>query len=451
MTLLVISPDYASHALPLITLASAWQRRGARVVFASGPAVAPLVRAAGMDHVTLIMSRGSNAGVLDSSSAVSDEKGSLEGFFAATHRGMVDTLRYQAIQRATDLLWQPRSVARRTMDIVESIRPDDIVIDHLAFAASIGLRALGVRYADAVLGHPTALPVGNEVYGTPRRWPPAILADAVEVASLRATAIGVSEAFTHVYNQTLRMITSEARPVPDAFGAHGHVVLYNYPERLHDADRRPMPRRHAFLGSLAREEHLDDETADWARRDPDASLIYVSFGTFLSARSDVLARVAASLRRIDGRVAMATGSTPIDALGPLPEHWHVRPTLPQVGLLRHASLAISHAGNNTVTEALTHGVPILAMPFSTDQFDGAAAVERSLAGLVVDPNGASRPLIAGTAKGLLSSTLPTPALVAADVQARPGPEVAYASLHGVGPSRATQPHPRDRAAIQARI
>ena len=62
MTLLVITPDYASHALPLLSIAGAWQRRGQRVVVATGPALAPLVRRAGMEHTELIMSRGSNAG-----------------------------------------------------------------------------------------------------------------------------------------------------------------------------------------------------------------------------------------------------------------------------------------------------------------------------------------------------------------------------------------------------
>jgi hypothetical protein len=36
MTLLVISPDYASHLLPLATLATSWRDAGERVVVASG-------------------------------------------------------------------------------------------------------------------------------------------------------------------------------------------------------------------------------------------------------------------------------------------------------------------------------------------------------------------------------------------------------------------------------
>ncbi len=43
-------------------------------------------------------------------------------------------------------------------------------------------------------------------------------------------------------------------------------------------------------------------------------------------------------------------------------------------------------GNNSVTEALAHRVPMLALPFSTDQFDGAAAIEAAGLGFAADPN-----------------------------------------------------------------
>ncbi|MEO6207473.1 MAG: glycosyltransferase, partial [Candidatus Limnocylindrales bacterium] len=63
MTLLVISPDYASHLIPLIALARAWAADGERVVVATGPAVAPIVEQAGFERTPLILGRGSNAGV----------------------------------------------------------------------------------------------------------------------------------------------------------------------------------------------------------------------------------------------------------------------------------------------------------------------------------------------------------------------------------------------------
>jgi UDP:flavonoid glycosyltransferase YjiC (YdhE family) len=96
--------------------------------------------------------------------------------------------------------------------------------------------------------------------------------------------------------------------------------------------------------------------------------------------------VAAALRPLPIRVALATGSADPAALGELPDHWLVRDFLPQVAILERAALAVSHGGNNSITEALSSGVPLLVLPFSTDQFAGAAAVEDACLGEVLDPN-----------------------------------------------------------------
>jgi zeaxanthin glucosyltransferase len=431
LTLLVITPDYASHAMPMLTIARAWLRRGHRVVVATGPAMAPLVRGAGMEYTELIMSRGSNAGVIRTPTAMDEEARSLQRFFEATREGMVATLRYQAEQRATDLLWRPLQVARRTARIVEVHAPDAIIIDHLAFAASIGLRAVDVPWADVVLGHPTSLPVGDEIYGVPSAWPPALGPDAVDMESLRAAGRGVTHAFTHAYNETLSRLAPGAATVDDAFAAHGDVVLFNYPSELHGPVRTSRLPRHAFLGSAVRSEAADPDTYEWLARPDRRPLVVVSFGTFLSRRQDVLARVAAALRRVDVRVAMAVGDGKTAELGEIPSDWLVRPSLPQITLLEHADVLITHAGNNSVTEALTFGVPMLAMPFSTDQFDGAAAVERSLAGVGLDPNRASRPLIAGTVRGLLRNPPPSPQAIGARLRRESGPEIAYSAVAGL--------------------
>jgi len=47
VTLLVVSPDYASHLYPLATLATAWHQAGERVVVATGSATDEIVRGFG--------------------------------------------------------------------------------------------------------------------------------------------------------------------------------------------------------------------------------------------------------------------------------------------------------------------------------------------------------------------------------------------------------------------
>jgi MGT family glycosyltransferase len=120
-----------------------------------------------------------------------------------------------------------------------------------------------------------------------------------------------------------------------------------------------------------------------------APVVYVSLGSFLSVRSDVLAGIAAALRGLDVRVALASGSTHVDDLGSIPASWLVRRVLPQVTLLDRAAVMVSHGGNNSVTEALTAAVPSLVLPLSTDQFAGAAALEAAGYAEVLDPNAAS--------------------------------------------------------------
>lgn len=434
MTLLVISPDYASHLLPLATLATAWADHGERVVVASGPAVAPIVAGFRYEATPLVLGRGSNPGIIRPEDQPAGEDDSLRGFFAATRQGMVATLAYQAAARGDDLLWEPEATAAAVLRTVDAVRPDTIVVDHLAFSATLALRAARIPFADVVLGHPSALPLGDEVYGEASRWPRAMRPQPGAVAALRRTCLDVRDRFTETYDRALRSIDPSAPAVADAFAAHGPIVLYNYPEELHDPARTAsLPERRAFLGSLVRPEEASPEVAAWLGADDPRPLVYVSFGSFLSARADVLATVIAGLREIPVRVALAHGSADPGDLGSTPADWLVRPYLPQVAILAHAAAAVSHAGNNSVTEALTAGVPLVSLPFSTDQFAGAAALESAGLGIALDPNTASAGAIGEAVMEVLAEPyLGAAAALGDGLRRDPGPARAYRALTGDG-------------------
>src|SRR5215212_1527276 len=56
---------------------------------------------------------------------------------------------------------------------------------------------------------------------------------------------------------------------------------------------------------------------------------------------------------------------------------------PQLELLKRAALCITHAGLNTALEALTNGVPVVAIPITNDQPGVAARVRWTGSGEVV--------------------------------------------------------------------
>ncbi len=388
MTLLIISPDYASHLYPLATLGTAWRDAGERVVVATGPATAAIVESFGFERIPLQLGRGSNPGVIRAEEQPAGEDDSLRGFFEATRAGMVETLTYQALERLVDLMWQPVATAQAVRAVIEEVEPRSIIVDHLAFSARLALVAGGFPHADVVLGHPSALPVGDEVYGYPPVWPHAFSPDPEQLVRLRELCERVSANFTAEWNAALLALNPLAAPSPNAFAEHGDLLMLNYPRELSDPARTALLPPHVFLGSAVREEALDAEVEAWlvSSNEP---FVYVSFGSFLSVRSDVLARVAHALRRVGVRAAIALGSADRAELGEVPDSWLVRPVLPQVTVMRRASAAVTHGGNNSVTEAMTCALPLVVLPFSTDQFAGAAAIEAVGFGVALAPNTAT--------------------------------------------------------------
>jgi zeaxanthin glucosyltransferase len=433
MTLLVISPDYASHLLPLATLATAWRDAGDRVVVASGPATASITAEFGFERTDLRLGRGSNPGVIRAENQVAGEDVALRGFFAATERGMVPTLMYQADARRADLLWDPVNTARRVLTVVDEVRPDHVIVDHLAFSARLALVAGGVQHADVVLGHPTALPVGDEVYGYPPAWPKVFDPDPEALAALLQRCREVRDGFTAEWNAALAALAPQATPSVDAFTEHADMVLLNYPASLHDPRRTRLLPPHAFLGSAVRAQPAPADVEAWLDADPSIPVVYVSFGSFLSVRADVLARVVAALRTLPVRVALAIGSADRAVIGDIPDHWLVREFLPQVALLERAALAVTHGGNNSVTESLTCGVPMLVLPFSTDQFAGAAAIEDAGVGSVLDPNLAtSGDLREAVAALLAGESREIAQAIGSSLRSTPGRQIAWEAMTSIG-------------------
>jgi MGT family glycosyltransferase len=440
MTALLVSPDYVSHYLPLSAVGSALRDAGCEVMVATGRGLRERVLADGFGHVELSLGAGSNA---RPETDAGDQ--ATRDFLAVTHEGMVATLEHQARRRLHDLLWDPEHVTARLAEIVDEVGPELVLSDQLAFGASLALRALGVPYTAFLPGHPCQIPPRELPFGYPARRPPGV-ADDDALAALHVLCDRAARAFTHRFNETLLELAPDARPVESAFAAIApRGTLVNYPRGLAGSGVAPGA---ALVGPCVRDEPGDPELEALERRRPRA---YVALGSFLSSRSDVLGTIADGLREAGLGAVIASGVTPPTDLGPLPEDWVVRPYLPQVAALRGCDVAICHGGNNTAMEALTAGVPVVALPFSTDQFAVAADLVDVGVGAALDPNRASaRDLAAAVRRALSPATTRRAAAFGRALRRAPGQERAAALLlRASAPRRSHGSGTRERTGTRA--
>jgi MGT family glycosyltransferase len=105
----------------------------------------------------------------------------------------------------------------------------------------------------------------------------------------------------------------------------------------------------------------------WGWLDPDRQHVLVSLGTvnrevgqrFFATAVEAVAPLADQLQMIL--------VTPPDLVDSPPDHVMARQFVPQLDLLPHLHAVVSHAGHNTVCEALAHGVPLVVAPIRDDQ------------------------------------------------------------------------------------
>jgi MGT family glycosyltransferase len=137
------------------------------------------------------------------------------------------------------------------------------------------------------------------------------------------------------------------------------------------------PSLSSFVGSTS----AADSDREWTTERP---LIYVSMGTMYN---DEAALYRACFEAFGGRpyqVVMAVGHRIDRSLLPeAPANVLVREYVPQMDVLRCASLFVTHGGINSAHEAMLCGVPMIVLPKAADHFVVADRVAAVGAGLVL--------------------------------------------------------------------
>jgi len=115
--------------------------------------------------------------------------------------------------------------------------------------------------------------------------------------------------------------------------------------------------------------------------------VYGSMGTVAGLGPQYFAPFVDAVRdRDDTKLLLSVGKrTATDAFGPLPSNVIVRTSVPQVAVLEHTDVFVTHVGANSMHEGLFHGVPLLCTPQFGDQPQNARRIVEAGAGVLLPP------------------------------------------------------------------
>ncbi|AMM92978.1 glycosyltransferase [Peribacillus simplex] len=119
----------------------------------------------------------------------------------------------------------------------------------------------------------------------------------------------------------------------------------------------------------------------------DQKVLYISMGTILQGFESFFQTCVEAFRNFEGKVIFSVGmATDLAKLQPLPENFIVRRYLPQLEVLNHTDVFITHGGMNSTSEALYYEVPLVVIPQTSDQPMIANRLEELQAGFRIDPH-----------------------------------------------------------------
>ncbi|WP_025692324.1 macrolide family glycosyltransferase [Paenibacillus zanthoxyli] len=97
-------------------------------------------------------------------------------------------------------------------------------------------------------------------------------------------------------------------------------------------------------------------------------VMLISLGTIFNPWPEFYNMCIEAFRDSNWQVVMSTGSkiTP-ESLGDIPDNFIVRQKVPQLEILPHTRLFITHGGMNSTMEALSNGVPLVVIPQMHEQ------------------------------------------------------------------------------------
>ncbi|HEV7561926.1 MAG TPA: nucleotide disphospho-sugar-binding domain-containing protein [Solirubrobacterales bacterium] len=284
----------------------------------------------------------------------------LEGFIAPTFQALVDGAKY---------------VDDRLLEIFDELRPEMVVEDNVvAFPA---LFTSGYPWARIASCNPAEMKdheIPPPFSGLPSRNP----------AGWDDFWIAYRDALIELHDDFDDFCQERGAPPlrsDDFIHESPWLNLYLYPLELDYPRARPLGPHWHNLEACVRgtDAAWDVPEAMVGSEDP---LIYLSLGSLGSADVPLMRKLISSLADQPYRVIVSKGpqAKEIELAGNMAG----AEFLPQTSILPKVDLVITHGGNNTVTESLFYGKPMVALPIFWDQHDNAQRLQETGYGVRLD-------------------------------------------------------------------
>ena len=254
----------------------------------------------------------------------------------------------------------------RLEEIFAELRPDVIVQDNVvAFPAVLTSGVPWVRIA-------SCNPLEMKDADIPPTFSGYPTADRSQWDAFRDRYREVHEELHEDFSNFCMNVGAPRLPEEEFIWESPTLDLYLYPQEADYKRSRPLaPAWHRVESCVRGTDDAFEVPA--SLRSGSGKLVYLSLGSLGSADVELMNRLVEILAGTPHRYIVSKG--PQHELIDLADNMWGREFLPQPSILPQVDLVITHGGNNTVTESMHYGKPMIVLPLFWDQYDNAQRVD----------------------------------------------------------------------------
>ncbi|WP_160297213.1 nucleotide disphospho-sugar-binding domain-containing protein [Paenibacillus sp. IHBB 10380] len=267
-----------------------------------------------------------------------------------------------------------RIISKIDLEYIKTLNPDLILYDNIAIWGKLIAESLGIR----CISSGTPYCYSQEMI---TNYPEEFARCILKKPNINGNSI---KSLLRIYDKMLHQHYPEFKDFHFTMNYSGSGDLnFIYTSRSFQLHPELIDESiNAFVGVIIDD---DDQKADiTSYLSQCKKTIYVALGTIYNNKNLYKACINA-LRGYEANIIMSIGdSNVLEDFIDVPSEWHIGNHLPQIKLLEHVDVFVTHGGVNSVREAAHFGVPVVVIPQTGDHFLVAEDVKRTQIGRVID-------------------------------------------------------------------